>query len=208
MDEQDAWPENPSAPPPQKVSKGCGKVALIVGGLALVTLMVCCGVGGWMLWSFWPRITTNPAEVQQIAKQILDIKIPADFQPATAMSMERNFAMTMRVASFQHKERKGTLVLGSFQMKVGTPDQKPNFTQQMDQKLELQMGETKVREFQIRGQKVPFRFTEAVEQSTKKPFRVVEGNLDAPGGGTFLKLIVEEDAYDEDAVTEMIESIR
>ena len=40
-----------------------------------------------------------------------------------------NFAMTMRMATFAHKEGKGTLMLGELKMKIGDPNQKVDFQQ-------------------------------------------------------------------------------
>jgi len=183
----------------------------MVGGLGLIVMLLCCGVGGWMMWSLFPKMTSNPVEVAEIGKQVLDVEIPDDFQPETAMTID-NFAMTMRMANFRHKQDKGTLLLGDFQMKLGNHDQKLDIQQKLDQNSKdgpkLQMGDSKVREFQVRGKAVPFRFSDAVDQETKKKFRVVEGDLEAPKGGAFIKLIIDAEAYDEDAVVKMIESIR
>ncbi len=213
MAERDGWPDDPNvqAPTNRKSSSGCGKVLLIVGGLGLTVMLLCCGIGGWFAWTLQPKFINNPVEVTDMGKQILDVKIPEGFQPDTAVNMD-NFVMTMRMANFKHTEGKGMLLLGDIRMKIGDPNQKVDFQQnrQMNGKKTLNMRtiKTETREFDVRGKKVPFRFSEAVDQDSNKEFRVVEGNLDIPGGGVFIELAIEADAYDEDAVIEMIESIR
>lgn len=213
MAEHDTWPENPndqSAPKPAKSSGGCVKVILIGGGLGLVVMLVCCGVAAWFGTSFMPKVTNTPAEVTAMAKEIMEIQIPEDFNPDTGLAID-NFAISMRMASFRHKDNQGTLVLGDFKIKMGDPNQAKQLQQQPDiggKPQNLRMGDTSTREFTIRGKSVPFRFSDAVDEDTNAKVRVVEGTLEVPGGGTFIKLIVNEDAYDEDAVIEMIESIR
>ena len=215
MANQENWPDDPNVERPavkQKSSGGCWSVVLIVGGLGLFVMLLCCGIGGWMVYSLMPKLTSNPAEVAEIGKQVIDLQIPDDFQADTAMTID-NFAMTMRMANFRQKDNKGTLLLGDFQLKFGNPDQKLDIQQKRDQNnskdgLKLEMGDSQVREFEVRGKQVPFRFSDAVDQDTKTKFRVVEGDLEGPKGGAFIKLIIESEAYDDDAVVKMIESIR
>ena len=212
MAERDGWPDDPNVPTPtqRKSGSGCGKVFLIVGGIGLVIMLLCCGIGGFFAWKLQPKIINNPVEVTELGKQILDVKIPDGFQPQNGIDMD-NFAMTMRMATFTQKEGKGTLMLGELRMKIGDPNQKVDFQQHRgpggNQNPNLRTVKTETREFEVRGGTIPFRFSEAVDQNTQKQFRVVDGSLDSPGGATFIELTIEADAFDEDAVVEMIESI-
>ncbi len=210
MANQGTWPDDPNVQQPsvkQKSSGGCWSVVLIVGGLGLIVMLLCCGAGGWVAWSLFPKMTNNAAEVAEIGKQVLDIQIPDDFQADTALTID-NFFMKMRMVNFRQNQDKGTLLLGDFQLKLGNPNVKQHREQNSMDDRKLQMGDTKVREFQVRGKQVPFRFSDAVDQDSKMKFRVVEGDLQAPNGGVFIKLIIEADKYDEDAAVKMIESIR
>lgn len=169
-------------------------------------MVLCCGAGAWFATSFMPKIATNPAEVTEIGKQILDLDIPKEFQPETAISMD-NFAMIMKMANYKHQDNAGNLIIGNAQIKMGDPRQQPDF-QKSGQTRALQMGDTVVRELIVRGDKVPFRFSEAVETNSKKDFHVVEGELRSGGVTTFLKLELEAGVYNEEEVIEMIQSIR
>lgn len=210
MAERDTWPEDPNTQPTKGKSSGggCGKVVLIIGGVGLVIMLLCCGVGGYMMYSFMPKISTTPAEVTEMTKKILEIKIPDDFVPETGMTMD-NFAMTMRIATYKHKEDKGSLILGNLTIKMANAGgQKPDIAEKMNEGMKLQVGDTTVREFEVKGKKVPFRFSEATDQEKNRKVRMVEGDIDMPGGATFIKYVIDEELYDEDAVVEMIESIK
>ncbi|MBS0205182.1 MAG: hypothetical protein JSS49_19945 [Planctomycetes bacterium] len=200
---EDASTADTSTPP--KKSGGCGKTLLIVGGIGLFTMLLCCGVGGWFAWSVMPKVATNPAEVTAISKEILEMDIPKEFRPESAISMN-NFAMTMKMATYKYNA--GNLTIGTFRMKVGDQRQKPDFQQSTNQAMNLQMGNTVVHELTVRGEKVPFRFSEAVDTDSKKDYHVVEGELTSAGTTTFLKLVLEEGDFNENEVVKMIESIR
>jgi hypothetical protein len=219
MSDRDTWPDNPNdifnerpVSGPREGWSGCFKVFLILGGLGFVTILLCCGAVGWFIKQSMPRMAKTPAEVSEVAGQIVKIDIPAGFVGESGMTID-NKLMTMRFAIFKQTQEKGMLMLGGFRVNFGDPAaQKGNFQSRKSQ--QSGMGEDLVvlkmesRDFTIRGQKVPFRFSEAEERNSKKKFRLVEGELDAPGGGAFIKLMLEEDAYDENAVVKMIESIQ
>lgn len=197
-----------SLPPMRREKSGCGTAVLIICGLVLLLVLVCGGTIGWFTWSFWPKMTDKPAEVTALSKQILDMEIPDEFEPGMAISMDNNFAMSMKMVMYKHKENKGSLMLGSFKMKVSNPGEKPDLMGKNNDSLNLQMGDSKVKEIKVRGKDVPFRFSDAVEEQTNKKYRVVEGEMESEGVTTFLKLILEEDSFDEDEAIQMIESIR
>jgi hypothetical protein len=213
MAEQDNWPANPSEQPAseqQKSSGGCMKIGLIIGGLGLVLVLVCCGGFAFFAGSFVPKIVTTPAEVAAMSKQIVEMDIPPEFQGEAGFNMD-NFAVTMRMVKFKHNAGKGDLMLMNIKVKMGDPKQKIDFKNQQgmnDKERNLELGDSTTKDFDIRGQKVTFRFTEAVDSDKNVPCHVVEGSIAEPNGTTEIKLVLEDDAYDEEAVVKMIESIR
>ncbi len=219
MSDRDQWPDNPNEvsqqPSPaqgQKSGGGCLKAALIVGGIGLFGMVLCCG--GLFIFGrqFIPKIVTTPAEVAVVGQEIMKIDIPDDFQGQMGMSMD-NFAMTMKMATFQHKQQKGTLTIGAMQVKIGNPkDHQAVFNQQKAQQAGGQEGltirTTVDREITVRGKPTTFKFSEADQAGTGKKFRVVSSEFEAVGGMLMFQLTLEEDSYDEDAVVKMIESIQ
>ena len=207
MADHDTWPEDPNVTAPKaKSSGGCGKTILVIGGIGFVVMVLCCGVVGFVGYSLMPKMVTAPAEVSELAKQVVDMKIPDSFQPESGMSMQ-NFAFSMHIVTYKHQDAKGMLMLGDFELKTANANQKPDIAEKMNEGIHLKVGNAEVREFDIRGKKVPFRFADATEKDTDKAFRLVDGSIETPKGEIFIKLVVEPDAYDEDQVVEMIESI-
>lgn len=194
-----------SATPGKK--SGCVKAILIVGCLTLLMTLCCAGIVGGIAWSIWPTVIEDPVGIAALGQQILAVTIPPEFEPTTGFKMD-NFAMSMQMAAYRRKDGKGSLVLGSLRMKVGNAIQKPEFHSKSDKSQRLKIGETKVRNFQVREQSVPFRFSDAVDQESNRKFRVVETEFEAQGESKFFKLVLEEEAYDEESAVRIIESIR
>ncbi|MEK6262614.1 MAG: hypothetical protein AABP62_28800 [Planctomycetota bacterium] len=219
MSDRDQWPDNPNDVPRQqsqpqepKSGGGCLKVALIVGGIGFFGMLVCCGGLFWFGRGLLPKMVTTPAEVAALGQEVMKIDIPADFVGQAGMSMD-NFAMTMKFANYQHKEQKGTLMIGSMHVKIGDPkDHQAAFNNQKAQQSVAQEGlkitTTADREFTIRGKPVTFKFSEAEKEGTDKKFRLVSSEFESGGGLMMFQLTLEEEAYDEEAVVKMIESIQ
>lgn len=193
-------------PAPRK-SSGCAKALVIVGALTFLMLLVCAGVVGGLAWSIWPTIISNPVEVAAVGKQILDVDVPPEFEAMTGFKMD-NFAMSMQMAAYRRKDEKGSLVLGAFRMKLENVMQKPEFQSKSGKDLHLKLSDTKVVDFKVREQSVPFRFSNAVDQDSQKKFRVVEAEFESNGESKFFKLVLEDEVYDEAATIQLIESIR
>lgn len=219
MSDRDQWPDNPNDEPrrqsqPQEPSSGggCLKVALIVGGVGFLGMLVCCGGLAWFGWGFIPTLATTPADVAAVGQQVMQIDIPTEYVGKAGFTIDNSW-IAMRFATFLHKDGKGTLLIGAMQVKVGDlkdkqADFKAQSQQQSKDEKKLTIKKTEEREFTIRGKPATFKFSEAEEEGTNKKFRLVTGELEAPGGITVLQLTLEEEAYDEDAVVKMIESIR
>ncbi len=213
MSDRDQWPENPNEVPSQpKSGGGCLKAVMIIGGIGFIGLVICCGGLAWFGRGFIPKMVTAPADVAVLGQEVMKIDIPAEFVGQAGMSMD-NFAMTMKFATFQHKEQKGTLMIGSMQVKIGDlKDQQAAFNAQKTQQGGAQEGmkitTTEDREFTIQGQPVKFKFSEAEQVGTGKKFQLVSSEFESGGRLMLLQLTLEEDAYDEEAVVKMIESIQ
>lgn len=219
MSDRDEWPDNPNDEPrrPSRTGEsnsggGCLKIALIVGGIGFAGMFVCCGGLGWFIWGFIPKMATTPADVAAVGQEIMTIEIPPEFVGQTGMSID-NWMLTMKFATYQHKEQKGVLMIGSMQVKIGDPkDHQAAFKDRTEQQSGgdegLEITSTTDREFTVRGKTVTFKFSEAKQEGTGKKYRLVSSEIDSPGGLTIFQLTLEEDAYDEEAVVKLIESIR
>ncbi len=212
MTDRDRWPNDPNMGPSSQSAKpsgGCGKLTLIILSVGFLTLLLCCGVGTWFTWTLWPNVDNNPAAVNTMAGKILDLKVPAGFEPDVAVS-SNTFLWTLNVATFQRPDKKGVLVLGHVQVKFAQ-NSPMDFQSRIneDRRLkDLKINKTEEREFEVQGKKIKFRFSEATETKTNQPLRAVEGELPVPGGTKFLKLFLHADEYNDEIAESLIKSIR
>ena len=212
MADQDNWPANPNEPQSTKSSGGggCLKIVLIVGALGLVCMVVCCGGAFYFGSQFVPKVTNNAAEVAGVGQQIMKIDIPAEFEGEGAVTIDNAF-MTMRIANFKRKTGDSQLMLLKMEMKFGDmKGQGDEFKNKMSgpKADDLDIQKTETREFDINGEKVPFKFSEAVNRETKVGYHIVEAQMGTPTNFRTLRLVIEDDDYDEAEVVKMIESIR
>lgn len=219
------WPEDrnrpedrpdPFAEPPRKQGMSTGvKILLIVLVLGGIALLACCGVMAWFGSQVKMDQTVVPAEIDALREEIVSIEIPEGFAPQVGMNMDVK-VMTMKMVSYAQEETAGSLVLA--QMKMPAQQGAQN-EQQMQQQLEMQMRQQNMgaeeidiessesRTFQIKGRDVRFTFAKGKEPDSGTEFRRVHGAFPGNDGTAFLQLQMEEEAWDEDAVVRMIESI-
>ena len=211
-DEHAAASRRPRATPP-KEGMGTGmKILLVVCCVAGGGFLLCCGACAFFGYSFQPTIAEAPADVEKAKSEIIEMEIPASFQPGQAMKFD-NFMFSMKFANYEHKEHKGQLTLAHFRVKIGDPNaqelqMREQLRQQGHASRNLLNAKTEQKEFQIRGEKVPVTFMAGKDAVDGKDYRQVTGMLPGKQGPVLLVLEVEADAYDEEAVTKMLESIK
>jgi hypothetical protein len=139
------------------------------------------------------------------------MNIPDNFQPQGAMGMDL-FGVKFKMAVFEAGGGDGVLMLAQMQMPVQQGDQEAairrELAKQQHGNKELRIKRSESRDFDIRGQKVPFMFAEAEEPATGEAYRQVSGTFPGNGGTAFLMLQLKEEDYDEEAVVEMLKSIK
>lgn len=212
-------------PPRKQGMSSTAKVLIILGSIAGVSLLVCCGGVAFFYWKFQDAIshfaenftTTNPQEIRDRTANIVRIDIPEEFPPIQAFDW---FVIKQVVYGNQQKNSILMIMEMSPQM-LGGADA-GNAKQQRDamlQQLKQQQGQqpgmntdfkeesSETREFTIDGEKVPFEFIKGTGQGGA-PTRQVVGVFKGREGLVMLMLIVRESDFDEAAVVRMIESIR
>ena len=216
MSDNNSWTDAPSdapTPPAKKGMSGCMLASLIVGGVGLFSLLICCGVGGWFITKMAPKVSTVPAEVAAVSQSILDLKIPDTFKPSNSVSMD-NMAFTMRIAQFAHQEGKGKLVVGMMKIKIGDPNQanaqSVQFRSQSEAELTgtLDVKKTESQEITMNGQKVTVMIGEATDRTTGKAVHTAKADISMPSGQTFFLLRLDDEIWDQDAVLKMLEDAK
>jgi len=170
------------------------------------------------------RFTADPTVIRKITAAIVDIDLPADFEPIEA---QRN--MTQRRVVFGKKSEDAALLkLAAFTpppddvaARAVSGDAFGGYTAQIVEMAENENGrnfttlkksrekiESAQRELTVLGQKAIFEFRHGIRDSDKKPVWKVWGAFHTATGAAALVYLVPESEYDEEAVVGMIESIR
>ncbi|WP_010583058.1 hypothetical protein [Schlesneria paludicola] len=215
MSERDSWndPQSPSevpVPPKKKGMSGCMLASLIVGGISFVGLLACCGLGGWFFSMVMPTITTEQAQVTAVAKKILNAEMLPDFTPQQAMTIDNMF-FSMHIAEFKHKEGKGELMMGNVKVKIGDAAQANMQSTQFRGKFEDKMRETidikssENHEVTMNGKKVNVVIGEGTYRATGKAVHTVTTDLEEGTSLTFLRLQMDDEIWNQDAVLKMLE---
>jgi len=212
MSAKDDWTNPNDAPLPAKKKKmsGCMFASLILGGLGVVGLVVCCGGVVALGYMFQPTVSKVPDEVAAAGKQILNITVPPEFTGEESISMD-NFVFTMRIAQYRHKEGKGNLMMGAFRVKLGDPNQAKMQQGQFREPLQQQhFGQIVVKksdsiEVTIDGQKVSVTISEGTNQQTQKEVHMVSFDFVHGSDPTFFVMSLDDDVWDQDAVIQMLE---
>lgn len=221
QDDQSSWDEPVSDEPVAKKKKGWSTTTKVIVVLAVVfggVAVVCCGGLAYFGMSFQPK--TNPQEVTAISKEIVDLEIPADFQPLIALDAQM-FGYGMQLALHESPKDGSTLmvlaILAGGEQIDGNGEAEMNRTiqqqlQQQHQQLAQQTlrveGSDPPRTIEVRGQQVEFSFEDCEDVSTKAKFRRVTGAFNGKNGFAGVMLVIHEDSYNEDAVIKTIESIK
>lgn len=214
MSGNDLWVDTPHEPQPlppvpKKRMSGCMIAAIIGGIFGTLGLLVCCGVLGWLVTMMMPTTTNVPAEITGIGKKVLDIELPPDFQPETAVTVDNMF-MTMQLAKFKHKEGKGDLLLSSFKSKFNQPGQPAMPADQLRVKFEeeirnsLDVKKIDTHDIVINGQTVNASIAEATDRATNQGVHTVTVDIPVPNGQSFIMLKLTDDVWDQDAVLRML----
>jgi hypothetical protein len=191
------------------------KIALTILALGGVVLLVCCGGFVWISYQASQGMTTQPDAVRDLTREIADIDVPERFEPAQGMSLDIFFLPETKIASYRLSEAEGQLML----MRVDVPFQQAGLEQQSQQMRqmkqqqnggmpEIEIQEQETRQMDIGGRTVDVQFAKGQNPDTGKEYRRVMTIFPAEGEGTvFSMLQVEEEAYDEDEVVDMLESV-
>ena len=200
-------------PRPKKGMSSVAIVALILVGFGLAALLVCGGGVFYFYQQFDYELEEDPQAVIAATDQMADIDIPEAYEPESVVHMNMVF-MTVDAAIWYSEEIEAGLLLAEMKMPFGDlDDAEREFRETMDEKLDdedLIVLATETRDFQIRGETVPFQFAHAENVETGELRRQATGTFSSrdENGLVFLHILVAEEHYEEDAVVAIIESIR
>jgi hypothetical protein len=210
--------QNPESPGPAKPGMSTtAKAMLIVGGAGMLCLLLCCG-GGVLFYfrakdAFKNMTSSDPQEIRKRTQEIAHIEIVPGFEPTQAMDI-----VFMRWVLYTKPPAGGSmLMLMELDQKMSPAgsggDRNSELLKTMRQQnqsgqhnTDIDIEESRSRDFTIGGKTVPFQFNKGKTRDGKAVRQVI-GSFDTPGGVALLMLTVAEEDYDEAAVDKMLQSI-
>lgn len=219
-------------PVPQGKKSSGNKVLLILGTIAGLGLVLCCGGPAIVYVMFKDAIvqkikntfdlTTDPEEVKGRSEEIAHLDIPENYTPVSAVRFSIGFTMKMIVYQ-SGSNNQGALVLMEMEMNQPGMDRK-QMREQMLQQMRSQQANggpggfnsqivaqsTETKTFKVNGEDVEFDFVKGTRpgDSSGTIYRQVTGTFQGKNGIVMLMLFIPDSEYDEEAVSKMIQSIR
>lgn len=212
MSIQEDWHEE-SAPSPGM--SGTTKVLLILGGIGGFCALACCGGAVFLGFRARNAVSNDPTTIRQRTADIVDIEIPKNFEPQQSMDLTF-MGSGMRMAIYQDKAAgDSNLILmemssgkfGNNQKQQQDAMQQALRDQGRQQHQQLKDAQMETRNFDIRGEKIPFQFAKGIGHDGKTEMHHITGSFPSKGGVGMLQLMIADKDYD-DEVVKMIESIK
>jgi hypothetical protein len=214
-------------PPRKQGMSSTAKVLIILGSIAGVCLLACCGGVAFVGWKFQDfaknfaaNLSTNdPQEIRARTAKIVHIDIPEQFPPAVAIDVV--FMKEILYGTLDKPNRPLLVIVEIDKNFLGAQgggsakQQREEILRQMRQQgqqagnmnTELDEESSETREFTIDGEKVPFEFIKGTARGGG-PTRQIVGVFPGREGMVMLMVMVPESDYDEAAIMRMLESIR
>lgn len=204
-----------AGPPEKKGMSGGVKILLILLAVAGICLVLCCGVGFYFARQVGQSMSTDATVIEARTREMADIEIPPQFTPTMSMAIKIPMAPKMLIAMYTPAGAEGQLMLMQIDMPMDQGqlnseeqlDQMMRQSGQQGQQRQLEITETEARTFTINGQDVTFQFGKGTDRNSGDEWRQVVGAFPGKTGTVILMLQVEESAWDEDAVVQMLESL-
>ncbi|HTN03124.1 hypothetical protein [Planctellipticum variicoloris] len=215
VDDRDNWDDEAPAQPKRGMST-FSKFLLVFGIVGGMGMLACCGVCGFVGYSFAPNVSTNPQQVAAKGAEICEITLPADYEGRQSMEID-NFMMLMRLVHFERTDGKGRLMLMEVLPRMG--DEKDfkegfqkgfaeSFDEKQDQFHTLVNTSSETKTFQLGGQEAEFVFEKGDDAGSKTTLHQVRGSFTGKQGMVTFTLELEDSVWNQDEVEAIIQSIR
>lgn len=193
---------------PEKRGTSWLKVIVIMVALGGACAAICCGVGAYFMKD---ALVLDPVKVRAMQAEIVQIDIPAEFQPEMGLNMNLGF-MQMRMVGFQGQTG-GGIFLAGMTVSGQTQEQiEQGFQQEIDKQGEkFRIDSSETRKVKVDGLDRDFLFAKGAivpDIGAEIPGRMVSGSIPAKQGAGYIQILVPEAQYDEAKVIQILESIR
>lgn len=177
-----------------------------------------CGVCGGAVYMFQPRLSDDPQAVAPLMDDLLEIDVPAVFEPRGAIQWNLAFMLSLKGAYYEttDRSREGVLMfIGVNGGSLSKPDVRTHVERVLNEKSNgavalVPDGPPEDRVITVRNQPVPFTLEIGIDPATKNRYRLMHGVVTGRNGGEVLiALRIKQDAdWTDEIAVRMIESIR
>lgn len=206
---------------PQKKGMGTGaKVLIVLGILAGVGVLLCCGGAAFFGSKIAPKISTVPAEVAAQSTAIIPLDIDeSKWAGKNSIEQEIPFLMKWTYCVWDEKEGDGgiavlgmTLPANAQQQQGQSPDQaiEQAFSQnpEISSLVKLQESTSTPKTVTMMGAEQEFTFIEGKRPGSDVEWVEWSGSIDKPGQIINIRVQVEKEKYDEQEIIDMLESAK
>jgi hypothetical protein len=199
--------------PPKAGMSGGMKACLIVAAIFGCCCVLCCGIGGYLAYSFVPKISQNAADIDAARSAMANITLPPGYAPTQLVKIDNLMLSVTRVV-YKNIADHGEISLSDVQIKFGNPAQREEI---MRQQLErqgfgppkpLSNAKTETKEISIKGRDCNFLFKRGEEAGTKRKVRQITGVFEGNNAPVSINIEMDDSAYKQDAVIKMLEGIK
>lgn len=207
--------------------KGMGtgaKVLIVLGIVAGLGLVVCCGGAAFMGYQMKPTVTNTPAEVATKTQNIIPMEINEDqWEPVFHMEMSVPWVMDMSMANWKSKTDEGGIILTRVLLKVqdGNASQE-QIDQQMEQAFsqggggqnvegqlaQLNVDSSEDRELTMFGKPVTLKFIKGKRSGSDEEWRELKGHAKDGNDIIVVRIQAKAENFDEAQIIEMLESAK
>lgn len=210
---------------PKKGMGAGAKVLIILGIVAGVGLLICCGGAGMFMWKAKPTVTQVPTEVTTRTTAILPVEIPEDkWEPAMHMSMSVPFIMDMSIAHWKSKLDDGGMILTRVLLKVKDDNaSQEQIDQQMEQAFsqgggngqqgegqmaQLNVDKSEDRTVTMLGKETTLKYVEGKRPGSDDEWREIKGSVKDGDSIIVIRVQAKAENFDEAEIIEMLESAK
>jgi hypothetical protein len=206
---------NPNWVQPQAPRRGCGLLGCLLVGCGGVMLL-CCGFGVWAIFYVRSWAVTDPQQVAAEAKAIGEVEPPADLKPKMAIRVRLPFYGRIASGVVYSDEGSGTLfllsidsaVVGAEESDIQERLQEALQQEGSEKEEDLQIESKEEKQLTVRGKPVTFSFARGKNTKTGQQLIEVKGTFEGKSGPTIFYFIGDAEKYDEETLTQTIESIK
>lgn len=200
------------------------KVLIILGVVAGLGLLVCCGGGGLFLWNAKPTVTELPAEVVAKTRTVIPIEIDEEqWEPVFHMEMSVPFLMDLSMANWKSKLDEGGIMLTRVLLKVkdGGDASQEQIDQQMEQAFsqgggkgqkgqlaQLNSSTSEPRQVTIFGQEAELTYIEGKRLGSEDEWRELKGSVKDGDEIVVIRIQAKAENFDEKKIIEMLEAVK